>query len=81
MVSSNSIEASMLELKDCFEHTNSPLVAKDIEEVIADYGYFISKSDIGSVVQLDTSVGTPDETLDKIDGNERASFRNCHINS
>ena len=53
-------------MKDHAEHTNSPLIAADIENVMAEYEYFINKSDIGPVVKVDTSADSPDETLLKI---------------
>ena len=33
---------------------------------MADYQYFISKSDIGPVVKVDTSIDTPEDTLEEV---------------
>ncbi len=63
VASTEVIEARMSALKDHPEHTNSPLIAADIENVMAEYEYFINKSDIGPVVRVDTSVDSPDKTL------------------
>ena len=66
VASAEVIEGRMSDLKDHPEHTNSPLIAADIENVMAEYEYFINKSDIGPVVKVDTSADSPDETLLKI---------------
>ena len=60
------IESRMYALKDNPEHTNSPLQVEDIEDIMADYQYFISKSDIGPVVKVDTSIDSPEDTLEKV---------------
>ena len=66
VASAEVIEGRMSDLKDHAEHTNSPLIAADIENVMAEYEYFINKSDVGPVVKVDTSADSPDETLLKI---------------
>ena len=66
VASPDIIESRMFALKDHPEHTNSPLQVEDIEDVMADYQYFISKSDIGPVVKVDTSIDSPEDTLEKV---------------
>jgi len=66
VASPDIIESRMFALKDHPEHTNSPLQVEDIEDVMADYQYFISKSDIGPVVKVDTSIDTPEDTLEEV---------------
>ena len=66
VASPDIIESRMYALKDHPEHTNSPLQVEDIEDVMADYQYFISKSDIGPVVKVDTSIDSPEDTLEKV---------------
>ena len=66
VASPDIIESRMYALKDHPEHTNSPLQVEDIEDVMADYQYFISKSDIGPVVKVDTSIDSPEDTLEKL---------------
>jgi deoxyadenosine/deoxycytidine kinase len=66
VASPDIIESRMSALKDHPEHTNTPLQVADIEDVMADYQYFISKSDIGPVVRVDTSIDSPEETLEKV---------------
>jgi len=66
VASPDIIESRMYALKDHSEHTNSPLQVEDIEDVMADYQYFISKSDIGPVVKVDTSIDSPEDTLEKV---------------
>jgi hypothetical protein len=66
VASPDIIESRMSVLKDHPEHTNTPLQVADIEDVMADYQYFISKSDIGPVVKVDTSRDSPEETLEKV---------------
>ena len=66
VASPDIIESRMFALKDHPEHINSPLQVEDIEDVMADYQYFISKSDIGPVVKVDTSIDTPEDTLEEV---------------
>ena len=66
VASPDIIESRMFALKDHPEHTNSPLQVEDIEDVMADYQYFISKSDIGPVVKVDTSIDPPEDTLEEV---------------
>ena len=66
VASPDIIESRMFALKDHPEHTNSPLQVEDIEDVMADYQYFISKSDIGPVVKVDTSIDSPEDTLEEV---------------
>ncbi len=66
VASPDIIESRMLALKDHPEHTNSPLQVEDIEDAMADYQYFISKSDIGPVVKVDTSIDSPEDTLEEV---------------
>jgi hypothetical protein len=66
VASPDIIESRMFALKDHPEHTNSPLQVEDIEDVMADYQYFISKSDIGPVVKVDTSIDSPEDTLEQV---------------
>jgi|TARA_B110000263_G_scaffold249249_1_gene266301 hypothetical protein len=66
VASPDIIESRMYALKDHPEHTNSPLQVEDIEDIMADYQYFISKSDIGPVVKVDTSIDSPEDTLEKV---------------
>ena len=63
VASTEVLKARMSDLKNHPEHTNSPLIAADIENVMAEYEYFINKSDIGPVVKVDTSADSPDKTL------------------
>ncbi|MEC9366069.1 MAG: hypothetical protein VX695_03305 [Chloroflexota bacterium] len=67
MVASKEVlEDRMSDLKGHPEHTNSPLIVADIQNVMDEYQYFIDKSDIGPVVQVDTSIDSPEETLSRI---------------
>ena len=63
VASTEVLKARMSDLTNHPEHTNSPLIAADIENVMAEYEYFINKSDIGPVVKVDTSADSPDKTL------------------
>ena len=49
-----------------FDRNNVFVSIEDIEDVMADYQYFISKSDIGPVVKVDTSIDSPEDTLEKV---------------
>ncbi len=60
------IEERMESLKNNSAHSNSPLLKKDIKNVMNDYKYYIDKSNIGPTLEVDTSVDNPEQTLDKI---------------
>jgi broad-specificity NMP kinase len=60
------IENRMASLRNTPEHTNSPLLKDDIELVLKDYDHYVNKSDIGPTLQVDTSIDTPEQTLEKI---------------
>ena len=60
------IEERMEELKDNPEHSNSPLIKKDIKSVMNSYKHFVNKSNIGPKVEVDTTVDAPAETLNKV---------------
>ena len=60
------IEKRMENLKTSPEHSNSPLLLNDIENVMNDYKHYVDKSTIGPKIEVDTSVDSPAETLDKI---------------
>ena len=60
------IEERMASLRNTPEHTNSPLLKDDIGIVLKDYEHYVNKSDIGPKVQVDTSIDTPEQTLEKI---------------
>jgi deoxyadenosine/deoxycytidine kinase len=60
------IEERMEELKDNPEHSNSPLIKKDIKSVMNSYKHFVNKSNIGPKVEVDTTVDAPEETLNKV---------------
>jgi len=66
VASTEVIETRMSDLKGHPEHTNSPLLPGDIENVKSEYQYFIERSDIGPVVKVDTSVDSAEQTLEKI---------------
>ncbi|MBC78027.1 MAG: hypothetical protein CL745_00270 [Chloroflexi bacterium] len=60
------IEKRMENLKTSPEHSNSPLLLNDIENVMNDYKHYVDKSTIGPKIEVDTSADSPAETLDKI---------------
>ncbi|MDG2101513.1 MAG: hypothetical protein GWO78_04490 [Dehalococcoidales bacterium] len=60
------IEERMELLKDNPDHSNSPLIKKDIRDVMHDYKHFVDKSNIGPKVEVDTSYDNPEKTLEKI---------------
>jgi thymidylate kinase len=60
------IEKRMENLKTSSEHSNSPLLINDIENVMNDYKHYVDKSTIGPKIEVDTSTDSPTETLDKI---------------
>tara|TARA_Y100001960_G_scaffold62647_1_gene65591 strand:- start:880 stop:1554 length:675 start_codon:yes stop_codon:yes gene_type:complete len=60
------IEKRMENLKTSPEHSNSPLLLNDIENVMNDYKHYVDKSTIGPKIEVDTSTDSPAETLDKI---------------
>ena len=60
------IEKRMENLKTSPEHSNSPLLLNDIEDVMNDYKHYVDKSTIGPKIEVDTSDDSPAETLDKI---------------
>tara|TARA_B100000579_G_scaffold91934_1_gene72628 strand:- start:10659 stop:11333 length:675 start_codon:yes stop_codon:yes gene_type:complete len=60
------IEKRMKNLKTSPEHSNSPLLLNDIENVMNDYKHYVEKSTIGPKIEVDTSTDSPAETLDKI---------------
>jgi len=60
------IEKRMENLKTSPEHSNSPLLLNDIEDVMNDYKHYVDKSTIGPKIEVDTSADSPAETLDKI---------------
>lgn len=60
------IEKRMENLKTSPEHSNSPLLLDDIENVMNDYKHYVDKSTIGPKIEVDTSADSPAETLDKI---------------
>ena len=60
------IEKRMDSLKRNPEHSNSPLKKEDIPAVMAEYKHFVDKSNIGPKVEVDTTVDTPEETLNKV---------------
>jgi len=60
------IEERMKSLRNNPEHTNSPLLKKDIKSVMKDYKHFVDKSNIGPKVEADTSNDSPEKTLEKI---------------
>jgi broad-specificity NMP kinase len=67
MTADNSvIEKRMDALSESPQHTNSPLQKADIPEIVAEYQRLVEKSIIGPKLHVDTSVDSPDETLEKI---------------
>ena len=56
----------MSELSQSPQHSNSPLKKDDVAEVMSEYERLIAKSDIGPKIHVDTSIDTPDETLQKV---------------
>lgn len=62
------IEKRMDALRESPQHTNSPLQKADIPDIMAEYERLVEKSTIGPKLHVDTSVDTPDETVEKLVG-------------
>lgn len=60
------IRERMLKMSDTPNHSNSPVKIDDIEFLLQEYDEWISMSDIGPVIKIDTSVDSPEETLKKL---------------
>ena len=60
------IQSRMDELKGTPEHSNSPLLKKDISGIKKEYKRLVDKSKLGPVINIDTSHDSPDQTLEKL---------------
>ena len=60
------IEQRMSELSDSSGHSNSPMNPEDIPSITLEYERLVNKSTIGPVVRIDTSIDTPQQSLDRL---------------
>jgi broad-specificity NMP kinase len=60
------IRERMLKMSDTSNHSNSPVKIDDIETLMKEYDEWIAMSSIGPVIKIDTSVDTPEQTLEKL---------------
>ena len=61
-----TIEKRMSELSETPAHSNSPITVEDIPEIMSEYERVVHKATIGPVVQIDTSIDSPQQTLKKL---------------
>ena len=61
-----TIEKRMSRLSDTPAHSNSPITAEDIPEIMSEYERLVHKATIGPVVQIDTSIDSPQQTLERL---------------
>ncbi len=60
------IEQRMSELSGTLAHSNSPMKIEDIPEVMSEYSRLVQKASIGPVIHIDTSIDTPQKSLNRL---------------
>ena len=68
------IEARMEKLEGSSSHSNSPLLRSDIAEIQMEYKRWIGKSTLGPVVRINTSIDSPEQSLEKLATKLRPHF-------